>query len=54
MAKRAADALSDVGSPPKKRTRGSSNPDRLSQLSDETLLRILSYLPVPALNACQR
>ncbi|KAK8247117.1 F-box domain-containing protein [Phyllosticta capitalensis] len=54
MAKRAADALSDVGSPPKKRTRGSSNPDRLSQFSDETLLRILSYLPVPALNACQR
>ncbi|KAK7534043.1 F-box domain-containing protein [Phyllosticta citribraziliensis] len=54
MAKRTADALSEVGSPPRKRTRGSSDTDRLSQLSDETLLRILSYLPIPSLNACQR
>ncbi|KAK8169607.1 F-box domain-containing protein [Phyllosticta citrichinensis] len=54
MAKRTADALSEVGSPPRKRTRGSSDADRLSQLSDETLLRILSYLPIPSINACQR
>lgn len=51
MAKRTAD---EVGSSPRKRTRGSSDTDRLSQLSDETLLRILSYLPIPSLNACQR
>ncbi|KAK7512629.1 F-box domain-containing protein [Phyllosticta citriasiana] len=54
MAKRTADALREVGSPPRKRSRGSSDADRLSQLSDETLLRILSYLPIPSLNACQR
>lgn len=31
-----------------------SRPDRLSRLSDELLVRILSFVPVPSLLVCQR
>jgi hypothetical protein len=30
------------------------NPDKLSKLSEELLVRILSFLPVPSLLVCQR
>lgn len=36
-----------------KRTKQSS-PDRLSSLSDELLLKILSFLPISQLVVCQR
>ncbi|KAM5433339.1 hypothetical protein McanMca71_004157 [Microsporum canis] len=36
---------------PSKRTR---QPDRLSSLSDELLLHVLSFLPIPSLITCQR
>ena len=38
---------------PEKRLRAPSV-DRLSRLSDELLLRVLSFVPVPTLNTCQR
>jgi hypothetical protein len=37
----------------KRQRSGKSGPDRLSRLSDELLLRILSYLSVDELNTCQ-
>lgn len=42
--------------PPAKRTKGplTGRIDRLSSLSDELLLNILSYLPISSLNVCQR
>lgn len=40
--------------PSPKRRRISQNSDYLSFLSDEVLLYILSYLPIPALLKCQR
>ena len=30
------------------------NPDRLSKLSEEILVRVLSFVPVPSLLVCQR
>lgn len=55
MPKRHHDDLSD--SPPPKRLRVAEEArqvDRLSSLSDEILLHILSFLPIPALLTCQR
>ncbi|WEW61839.1 hypothetical protein PRK78_007336 [Emydomyces testavorans] len=40
--------------PPQKRTRRSVEPDRLSALSDELALHILSFLPIRSLITCQR
>lgn len=41
--------------PPLKRTRNETDlPDRLSSLSSELILHILSFLPVSSLNTCQR
>lgn len=51
MAKRSRDDESDAERLTK-RTR-STTPDRLSALSDELLLRTLSYLPLSDLNVCQ-
>ena len=48
---RAEEALEDA--PPSKRARPSSV-DRLSKLSDELILRVLSYLSVSQLVVCQR
>ncbi|KAJ5584111.1 uncharacterized protein N7459_003911 [Penicillium hispanicum] len=47
---------SQLHSPPAKRSRDAvtSPVDRLSLLSDELLLHILSFLPVSSLNICQR
>lgn len=44
------------GTTPAKRPSGTRNGpiDRLSSLSDELLLNILSYLPISSLNVCQR
>ncbi|KAH7046683.1 F-box domain-containing protein [Macrophomina phaseolina] len=53
MVKRRADNDDEQVLPPAKRGRNSS-PDQLSRLSDELLLRILSYVPVATLNVCQR
>lgn len=53
MVKRRADNDDEQVLPPAKRGRNSS-PDQLSRLSDELLLRILSYVPVTTLNVCQR
>ncbi|KAL4986674.1 hypothetical protein BDW68DRAFT_162832 [Aspergillus falconensis] len=53
--KRHHDELSD--SPPPKRLRVTEDArqvDRISSLSDEILLHILSFLPIPALLTCQR
>ena len=48
---RVEDDLDDAPSP--KRVRSSST-DRLSNLSDELILRVLGYLPVSQLVVCQR
>ena len=48
---REEDSLNDA--PAEKRARPSSV-DRLSKLSDELILRVLSYLPVSNLVVCQR
>lgn len=41
--------------PPAKRTPGNAGfSDRLSSLSNELLLQILSFLPIQSLNVCQR
>jgi hypothetical protein len=52
MTKRAYDEA-EAENRPAKRQRA-SNPDRLSQLSDELLLRIFSNLSITTLNLCQR
>jgi len=52
MAKRARNEGA-VKEPDAKRLRASSI-DRLSRLSDELILRILSYVPVSQLVVCQR
>jgi len=54
MSKRSGDELTE--SPPSKRLCvGKTDPtDRLSSLSDEILLHILSFLPIPSLAVCQR
>ncbi|KAL6234243.1 hypothetical protein BDW75DRAFT_212789 [Aspergillus navahoensis] len=55
MLKRRRDELSD--SPPQKRLRVTEDArqiDRISPLSDEILLHILSFLPIRALLTCQR
>ncbi|KAL4734623.1 hypothetical protein BDV11DRAFT_51532 [Aspergillus similis] len=54
MFKRHHDKISDL--PPPKRLRvaeGTQQVDRISSLSDEILLHILSFLPIPALLTCQ-
>lgn len=53
MVKRARQEDDAAGSPATKRVRPSSV-DRLSRLSDELVLRVLSYLPVSQLVICQR
>ncbi|KAF1835248.1 hypothetical protein BDW02DRAFT_548708 [Decorospora gaudefroyi] len=50
--KRAHEEAED-GAPPAKVQRF-SKPDRLSKLSEELLVRILSFIPVPSLLVCQR
>ncbi|KAG5203891.1 F-box domain protein [Trichophyton interdigitale] len=50
MAKR-SEREDSLEEPPLKRTR---QPDRLSALSDELLLHVLSFLSIPALITCQR
>ncbi|KAF1944875.1 hypothetical protein EJ02DRAFT_442224 [Clathrospora elynae] len=44
----------EVNSEHTTKARRLSNPDRLSRLSEELLVRILSFIPVPALLVCQR
>ncbi|KAK3700654.1 hypothetical protein LTR37_015843 [Vermiconidia calcicola] len=53
MGKRPREESELDDSHPSKRTRPSST-DHLSRLSDELILRVLSYLPVPQLVTCQR
>ncbi|KAL1967244.1 hypothetical protein VTN77DRAFT_3290 [Rasamsonia byssochlamydoides] len=55
MSKRCRDD-EQADSPPSKRHRGGEvdQVDRLSALSDEILLHILSFLPIPSLIVCQR
>ncbi|EEP78345.1 predicted protein [Uncinocarpus reesii 1704] len=53
MPKRAPDDQAPEG-PPQKRSRRSTEPDRLSPLSDELALHILSFLPIRSLITCQR
>lgn len=55
MSKRCRDD-EQTDSPPSKRHRGGEvdRVDRLSSLSDEILLHILSFLPIPSLIVCQR
>lgn len=54
MSKRSGDELTE--SPPSKRLRAgkADSTDRLSSLSDEILLHILSFLPISSLAICQR
>ena len=53
VGKRARDIDSDDDLPPLKRGKSSIS-DRLSSLSDELTLRVLSFLPVAQLVKCQR
>ncbi|KAF4313543.1 Zinc finger CCHC-type protein [Botryosphaeria dothidea] len=53
MPKRRAEDDDQNALPPAKRGRNIAS-DKLSRLSDELLLRILSYVPVATLNVCQR
>jgi hypothetical protein len=55
MSKRRRDDT-QLGLPPTKRYRDTATSplDRLSSLSDELLLHILSFLPISGLNVCQR
>ncbi|KAL2007154.1 hypothetical protein VTN00DRAFT_8592 [Thermoascus crustaceus] len=54
MSKRSGEELTEL--PPSKRLRAgkADSTDRLSSLSDEILLHILSFLPIPSLAVCQR
>ena len=56
MVKRARSEEDDEGrqQPKRQQQRHPSSIDRLSSLSDELLLRILSNLPVSTLTLCQR
>lgn len=53
MSKRGVDEAGLDGDSTAKRIRPSST-DHLSRLSDELVLRVLSYLPVSQLALCQR
>ena len=54
MPKRRRDSESEETFTPSKRSRAYYAADRLSFLSDELVLRILSYLSVSSLAKCQR
>ncbi|KAF7719209.1 Uncharacterized protein PECH_008261 [Penicillium ucsense] len=54
MPKRHLDDALVTQPPSKRRDLKSTPPDRLSSLSDELLLQILSFLPISSLNICQR
>ena len=55
MSKRRIDSEDSYSHPPKRpRTKEADGVDRLSPLSDELLLHILSCLPIPSLISCQR
>lgn len=55
MAKRQRDGDGEIArEPPATKRNKSSSPDRLSSLSDELLLKVLSFLPISQLVVCQR
>ena len=55
MAKRKASEVSEHAEPQQKRRRsGDATTDRLSNISHELILRVLSFLPVPDLIVCHR
>jgi hypothetical protein len=54
VGKRARDDEDNDGALPPAKREKSSYPDRLSRLSDELILRVLSFLPVSQLVTCQR